>query len=146
MSASKQEIEPSPANGQENDAFIATATAVSSPYITEARVYLEVVAPATLPEVSTILNKLIFRRYLTNNYICTYIFQGYTFEAQVNRRTFMVTVPAGGVEEGQKFSVATVATVGSSVVLISGSSISVGHWRVSDCPSLCGAVYIICKM
>jgi hypothetical protein len=39
MSASKQEIEPTPTNGQENDAFIATATAVSSPYITEAQAF-----------------------------------------------------------------------------------------------------------
>jgi hypothetical protein len=62
--------------GQEDDAFIATATAVSSPYINDARPYFEVVAPATLPEVSTILNKLIFRRYVTNNCICTFIFSG----------------------------------------------------------------------
>ena len=45
MSSTKQVCEP------ENESFIATATAVESPYETEARPYLQVVAPANLPEV-----------------------------------------------------------------------------------------------
>ena len=31
--------------------------------------------------------------------------KGYTFEAETNGQVFTVTVPIGGVEEGQKFSV-----------------------------------------
>ena len=46
----------------------------------------------------------------------------------------MVTVPAGGVEEGQKFSV---APEGSNVLLERGSSIPVGHWRVRDLLVIC---------
>jgi hypothetical protein len=54
MSTSKQEIEPMP--------VIATAMAVGSPYATaENQPCFEVVAPATLPEVSTRLNKYIAR-------------------------------------------------------------------------------------
>lgn len=45
-----------------------------------AQAYAEVVAPTSLPE-------------------------GYTFDAEANGRVFRVTVPAGGVEEGQAFRV-----------------------------------------
>ncbi|KAL7548879.1 hypothetical protein ACHAWF_012142 [Thalassiosira exigua] len=47
---------------------------------TESRPYLEVMAPATLSE-------------------------GYAFEAEVDRCSFMVKVPKGGVKKGQKFTV-----------------------------------------
>ncbi len=36
---------------------------------------------------------------------CVTLQKGYTFEAQSNGQPFRVTVPMGGVEEGQKFPV-----------------------------------------
>jgi hypothetical protein len=61
---------------------------------------MEVTAPATLPE-------------------------GYEFQVVVGNLKFPVTVPLGGIEEGQKFSVPlpTHQTTTSAV------SIPVGHWR-----------------
>jgi hypothetical protein len=53
MSVFNQKYEPVSSNELE-ESFIATATAVGSPYdVIEAQPYLEVVAPATLPEVSS---------------------------------------------------------------------------------------------
>jgi len=53
MDDSKQQYEPVSQDGLD-ESFIATATAVGASYIAEARPYLEVVAPATLPEVGVI--------------------------------------------------------------------------------------------
>jgi len=71
----------------------------------EAQPYLEVVAPATLPE-------------------------GYTFDAEANGHSFSVKVPAGGVEQGQKFSVPFPAgSDGYSGSAIPRASVPVGHWK-----------------
>ena len=70
----------------------------------KAQLYLEVVAPATLPE-------------------------GYTFEAEQNGQAFTVEVPIGGVEEGQKFPVPFPS--GSDGVAVPRVSRPVGHWKVS---------------
>eukprot|EP00591_Stephanopyxis_turris_P002748 CAMPEP_0195522202 /NCGR_PEP_ID=MMETSP0794_2-20130614/20099_1 /TAXON_ID=515487 /ORGANISM="Stephanopyxis turris, Strain CCMP 815" /LENGTH=105 /DNA_ID=CAMNT_0040651895 /DNA_START=167 /DNA_END=481 /DNA_ORIENTATION=- len=70
---------------------------------------IEVVAPATLQE-------------------------GYTFEAQIGEkgRTFTVTVPPGGVEDGQKFSVPIPGSRGEEVIenaLVQPRvSVPVGDW------------------
>ena len=66
---------------------------------------LSVVAPATLPE-------------------------GYEFEACIGTSRFMVTVPPGGVEEGQAFEIALPSAVVSAASL-TVSRIPVGHWRDS---------------
>ncbi|KAL3756088.1 hypothetical protein ACHAWU_009390 [Discostella pseudostelligera] len=75
-----------------------------------ARPFLEVVAPATLPE-------------------------GYTFEAEANGHTFNVTVPMGGVEEGQRFSVPFTPGINSGVagVAIPRVSVPVGQWKDGLC-------------
>lgn len=86
------------------ESFIATASAVGVP-TPEATPYLEVVAPATLSE-------------------------GYTFEAEADGTAFTVTVPRGGVEKGQKFSVPV--TAGSdeySGAAVPRTSVPVGHWK-----------------
>lgn len=71
--------------------------------------YLEVVAPATLPE-------------------------GYTFDAEANGHSFTVKVPVGGVEEGQKFSVPFPAGAnGYSGSAIPRASVPVGHWKDGLC-------------
>lgn len=71
--------------------------------------YLEVVAPATLPE-------------------------GYTFEAQSNGHAFTVTVPVGGVEEGQKFTVPfPTGATGSSGAAVPHASVHVGFWKDGLC-------------
>jgi hypothetical protein len=62
---------------------------------------MQVVAPATLP-------------------------QGYEFDASIGDRSVKVTVPPGGVEQGQTFYVPLPEKVES---LITGISIPVGHWR-----------------
>ncbi|KAL7476139.1 hypothetical protein ACHAW6_002016, partial [Cyclotella cf. meneghiniana] len=58
---------------------------------------------------------------------------GYTFEAEVDGKTFTVTVPLGGVEEGEKFSVpcdsSSNAYQGDAVPC---SSIPVGLWKASE--------------
>jgi len=93
------------------------ATAVDTP-ASEAQPYLEVVAPATLPE-------------------------GYTFEAEANGHSFTVKVPVGGVEEGQKFSVPFPAGAnGYSGSAIPRASVPVGHWKdeLCDCCKL-GAIH-----
>mmetsp|Transcript_39752 Transcript_39752/g.65089 ORF Transcript_39752/g.65089 Transcript_39752/m.65089 type:complete len:282 (+) Transcript_39752:79-924(+) len=91
----------------------------------EAQLYLEVVAPATLPE-------------------------GYTFEAEQNGQAFTVKVPVGGVEEGQKFPVPFPSGSGSEGVEVLGVSRPVGHWKdgLYDCfkhglchPLLCTAIF-----
>ena len=77
----------------------------------DAHPYLEVVAPATLPE-------------------------GYTFEAESNGHTFTVKVPVGGVERGQKFSVPFLpGSIGYSGSAMPRVSVPVGHWKdgVCDC-------------
>jgi hypothetical protein len=68
---------------------------------TTATAMMQVVAPATLPE-------------------------GYEFEASIGDRLVKITVPQGGIEKGQTFSVPLPEKVES---LISGISIPVGHWR-----------------
>ncbi|KAL7548881.1 hypothetical protein ACHAWF_012144 [Thalassiosira exigua] len=76
-----------------------------------ARPMLEVVAPATLAE-------------------------GYTFDAEVNGKTFAVKVPMGGVTAGQRFSVPfPEGSDGYSGAAIPTSSIPVGGWRdgICDC-------------
>jgi Cys-rich protein (TIGR01571 family) len=121
MDVSKQPKHPEPAFHGEDESFIATATAVVTPRPPEARAFVEVVAPATLPE-------------------------GYTFEAQADGQPFTVTVPMGGVEEGLKFQVPVPS--GSRVLPASSSSVPVGHWKDDLCaccglgcfhPSLCMA-------
>ncbi|KAL3756090.1 hypothetical protein ACHAWU_009392 [Discostella pseudostelligera] len=84
-------------------------TAAESPS-PDARPFLEVVAPATLPE-------------------------GYTFEAEANGHTFNVTVPMGGVEEGQRFSVPFTPGVNSGFagVAIPRVSVPVGQWKDGLC-------------
>jgi hypothetical protein len=69
--------------------------------VTVATAMMQVVAPANLPE-------------------------GYTFDAVIGDRSVKVTIPAGGVEKGQTFSVPLPSAVES---LITGISIPVGHWR-----------------
>lgn len=84
------------------------ATPVNVPP-SEGRPYLEVVAPATLPE-------------------------GFTFDAEANGRTFPVTVPAGGVVEGQKFSVPFPDEFdGFSGVAIRGTTVPEGYWKDDLC-------------
>jgi hypothetical protein len=58
--------------------------------------------------------------------------QGYSFEAEANGHTFNVTVPMGGVEEGQRFSVPFTPGVncGFAGVAIPRVSVPVGHWKV----------------
>ncbi|GKY95643.1 hypothetical protein MPSEU_000525500 [Mayamaea pseudoterrestris] len=64
---------------------------------------LSVIAPATLPE-------------------------GYEFETIVGNARYMVTVPPGGVEIGQKFEVPLPSRMVASAATI---AIPVGHWRDS---------------
>lgn len=73
---------------------------------------IEVVAPATLPE-------------------------NYTFDAKVGELSFMVQVPPGGVEQGQKFSVPMPGgkeSIDESLIR-PRISVPVGQWRdgVGDC-------------
>eukprot|EP00581_Thalassiosira_minuscula_P013670 CAMPEP_0183727298 /NCGR_PEP_ID=MMETSP0737-20130205/25325_1 /TAXON_ID=385413 /ORGANISM="Thalassiosira miniscula, Strain CCMP1093" /LENGTH=290 /DNA_ID=CAMNT_0025958891 /DNA_START=40 /DNA_END=912 /DNA_ORIENTATION=+ len=98
--------------GGDNDglgeSFISMPADTPSP---EAQPYLEVVAPATLPE-------------------------GYEFEAEANGQSFNVKVPVGGVEEGQKFSVPFPAGADAySGAAIPRASVPVGNWKdgVCDC-------------
>lgn len=88
---------------------------------------LEVEAPATLPE-------------------------GYTFDAQFDGATFPVTVPAGGVQQGQKFVVPYPAAARESAAAPAPprSSIPVGRWKdgLCDCcrfgcchPACCNAFW-----
>lgn len=59
--------------------------------------------------------------------------QGYTFEAEANGHTFNVTVPMGGVEEGQRFSVpfnAPGLSSGFAGAAVPRASVPVGHWKV----------------
>ncbi|KAL3800909.1 hypothetical protein ACHAW5_009919 [Stephanodiscus triporus] len=75
----------------------------------DAQPYLEVVAPATLPE-------------------------GYTFEAESNGHAFTVRVPVGGVERGQKFSVPFLpGSNGYSGSAMPRASVPVGHWKDMCC-------------
>eukprot|EP00579_Thalassiosira_antarctica_P031630 CAMPEP_0201991556 /NCGR_PEP_ID=MMETSP0905-20130828/363_1 /ASSEMBLY_ACC=CAM_ASM_000554 /TAXON_ID=420261 /ORGANISM="Thalassiosira antarctica, Strain CCMP982" /LENGTH=293 /DNA_ID=CAMNT_0048545997 /DNA_START=30 /DNA_END=911 /DNA_ORIENTATION=+ len=99
-----------PVIGGDNNAlgehFIVTPVDTPS---SEAHPYLEVVAPATLPE-------------------------GYTFEAEANGHNFTVKVPVGGVEQGQKFSVPFPAGAnGYSGAAIPRASVPVGHWKDGMC-------------
>lgn len=60
--------------------------------------------------------------------------QGYTFDAEANGHSFKVTVPVGGVEEGQKFSVPFPAGAnGYSGAAIPRASVPVGHWKDGLC-------------
>jgi len=59
--------------------------------------------------------------------------QGYTFEAEANGHTFNVTVPMGGVEAGQRFSVpfnAPGLSSGFAGAAVPRASVPVGHWKV----------------
>lgn len=77
---------------------------------------IQVTAPATLPE-------------------------GYVFETSLGERLVQVTVPAGGVEQGQVFSVPLPADVES--VVHNKIQIPVGHWRDGlFCGNLCN--YGVC--
>jgi hypothetical protein len=71
--------------------------------VTAATAMMQVTAPATLPE-------------------------GYQFDAQIGERVVQITVPLGGVEKGQSFSVPLPETV-ESLITGKGISIPVGHWR-----------------
>jgi hypothetical protein len=71
--------------------------------VTAATAMMQVTAPATLPE-------------------------GYQFDAQIGDRVVQITVPNGGVEQGQSFSVPLPETV-ESLIQGKGISIPVGHWR-----------------
>ncbi|KAL9180871.1 hypothetical protein ACHAXT_011324 [Thalassiosira profunda] len=89
-----------------DETLVASAVDTVSP---DATPYLEVVAPATLPE-------------------------GYTFEAEANGHAFTVKVPVGGVEEGQRFSVPFPAGAnGYSGAAIPRASVPVGHWKDGLC-------------
>lgn len=97
--------------GHLDEHFFATASAAADGPSPDAQPYLEVVAPATLPE-------------------------GYTFDAEANGHSFTVRVPVGGVEEGQRFSVPFPAGAnGYSGAAIPRASVPVGHWKdgVCDC-------------
>ena len=62
------------------------------------------------------------------------ISQGYTFDAETNGHSFKVTVPIGGVEEGQRFSVPFPATSNDfSGQAVPRASIPVGHWKDGLC-------------
>ncbi|KAL7503954.1 hypothetical protein ACHAXN_001684 [Cyclotella atomus] len=113
MDVSKQPKHPEPAFHGEDESFIATATAVATPRPPEARAFVEVVAPATLPE-------------------------GYTFEAQADGQPFTVTVPMGGVEEGLKFQVPVPS--GKSILLkaIEGYSRFAAILQKDDLCACCG--------
>jgi hypothetical protein len=60
MDVSKQMYEPVSTNGGLDESFIATATVVVTPCPPEAHAYLEVVAPATLPEVRSLILSPVF--------------------------------------------------------------------------------------
>ena len=77
MDVSKQMYEPVSTNGGLDESFIATATAVGTPYPTEARPYLEVVAPATLPEVCS--HVYILWRYICFYWINIYLHRAYIY-------------------------------------------------------------------
>ncbi|KAL7520868.1 hypothetical protein ACHAWX_006832 [Stephanocyclus meneghinianus] len=101
-----QKIAPVPISDRHGEEFIATASPVHA-LSSETTSFLTVIAPATLPE-------------------------GYTFEAEANGKTITVTVPKGGVQAGQTFSVPldsqSNAYAGASAP---PSSVPVGHWKVS---------------
>jgi len=75
---------------------------------------IQVKAPATLPE-------------------------GYKLDVQVGQKTFTVTIPPGGVQEGQTFQVPLPGGSSSSISDFSGAvarvSVPVGQWRdgICDC-------------
>ena len=91
MTAS-QKYEPVSASPGLQESFVAKATAVNSPTAI-AEPYLEVVAPATLPEVSLQYKYALNRVSFMSLYYHFVESQGYTFEAEVNGRTCAVTVP-----------------------------------------------------
>lgn len=68
---------------------------------------MEVVAPATLSE-------------------------GYSFDVEMDGQTLSVTVPKGGVEEGQKFTIAFPETATLQVGL-PRVNVPVGQWRDGLC-------------
>eukprot|EP01083_Nonionella_stella_P079463 218079_1 len=64
--------------------------------------------------------------------------KGYTFEAETNGQLFTVTVPIGGVEEGQKFSVPFPSGQdGYSGVAEPRSRVPAGYWKDDVC-ACCG--------
>jgi hypothetical protein len=67
---------------------------------------MEVVAPATLSE-------------------------GYTFDVDIEGKTTTITVPQGGVEEGQSFTVAMPSML--QVGLLPRVNVPVGQWRDGIC-------------
>mmetsp|Transcript_7634 Transcript_7634/g.10873 ORF Transcript_7634/g.10873 Transcript_7634/m.10873 type:complete len:312 (+) Transcript_7634:215-1150(+) len=74
---------------------------------------IEVIAPGTLPE-------------------------GYTFEAEVGSQSVTVTVPQGGVEEGQKFTVplqtkSESGTVDMHAMATPRVSVPIGNWKDHWC-------------
>jgi len=69
---------------------------------------IEVVSPASLPE-------------------------GYTFDAQMGETTLSVTVPKGGIEEGQKFSVPFPDGTASGNAFYNRINVPVGHWKDEIC-------------
>jgi hypothetical protein len=77
---------------------------------------IEVIAPATLSE-------------------------GYKFDAQVGDRTFQVTVPPGGVEGGQRFTVPMPSAGeggdgGFGNMMVPKINVPVGHWKDGICDCL----------
>lgn len=93
-------------DGGLGESFFSSPAETVSP---DATAYLEVVSPSSLPE-------------------------GYTFDAETNGHSFKVTVPIGGVEEGQRFSVPFPATSNDfSGQAVPRASVPVGHWKDGLC-------------
>jgi hypothetical protein len=111
MDVFKQPRDPEPAFCGEDESFIATATVVvtlcppecscvsrgggSCHFAGGAFSYL-------VACVCALLYEHITYEYL---YLLSVAIKGYTFEAQADGQLFKVTLPMGGVEEGQKFQV-----------------------------------------
>lgn len=75
---------------------------------------IEVVAPATLSE-------------------------GYKFDAQIGDRTFQVTVPPGGIEGGQRFTVPMPSSENgfdNTIMMVPKINVPVGHWKDGICDCL----------
>lgn len=95
--STNQRYEPV-ANQELGDSLIATPDEL--PAVPNAVPLIEIIAPATLPE-------------------------DYEFPVTMNHQKYLVKVPIGGVEEGQKFSVPM-----SDLMLQQATvNIPVGHWR-----------------
>jgi len=120
-----------PIDGDLGDNLIPSPAETVSP---DATAYLEVVSPSTLPEVSKVISYCLFLIFLNNTIHLIIISQGYTFDAETNGHSFKVTVPIGGVEEGQRFSVPFPATSNDfSGQAVPRASVPVGHWKDGLC-------------